>query len=128
MTLHSWLPPEAYKDRITTKTQRAGGMKTSLPEVHGRAFTGRVTEHYNGREKTVRKTSWQNRLWKKHPILSGVEICRKHIPRPIVILRYFNIGKYCMCLRCWDAAPKHHTSVAGHNAALVLGDEKGQYK
>lgn len=123
MTLHSLSPPKACKDRITTKTQTAGGMKTSLPEVHARfTFTGRVTEHYNRREKTVRKTSWQNRLGEKHPILSGVEICHKHIPHPILILSYFNIGKYCICLHSWDVAPKHHTLVARHNTVVVLGD------
>lgn len=72
-----------------------------------------VAEHYNRREKT----SWENRLRKKHPILSGVEISHKHIPFPILILSYFNIGKYSMCLNCWDASPKHHTSVARHNTA-----------
>lgn len=135
MTLHSQSPPEACKDRITTKTQTAGGVKTSLPEVHTRYMHApniRLLEEWQGIttgekkqwEKQVGKTTWG----KKHPILSGVEICHKHIPHPILTLSYFNIGKYCICLYRLDAVPKRHTSVASHNTVVILGNWRGKYE
>lgn len=53
-------------------------MKTSFPEVRAR-YTLAPSVHLlegwqsitTGRKKTVRKTSWRNRLGKKHGILSG---------------------------------------------------------
>lgn len=124
--------PEACKDRIMTKTQ-TGRMKTSLPEAHARYTHAHPACVYWKRDralrekKTVRKTSWQNRLRKKHPILSGVEICHKHIPHPIRVWSYFNDGKCCMRLRRWDAAPKHRTSVVGHSTEVVLRGWRGKY-
>lgn len=115
MTLHSQSPPEACKDRITTKTQTAGGMKTSLPEVRAR-YTPPTCIYWKSdralqrnEKKTVRKTSWRNRLGKKTWYIIREEICHKHIPPPRLISSYFNTGEGCMCLRCCDAAPKHHT-------------------
>lgn len=92
-------------------------MKTSLSEVHAhytRARNTHLLEEWQsittGEKKQWEKQVGKNRLGKKHPILSGVEICHKHIPHPILISGYFNIGKYCMCLQLGRCTQTSHLS------------------
>lgn len=65
VTLHSQSPPDACKDRITTKTQTAGRTKTSLPRSTRIARAHATCVYWKsdralqqGRKKQVGKTTW----------------------------------------------------------------------
>lgn len=84
--LHSQSPPEACKDRITTKTQTAGGMKTSLPEVHAHythACNARLLEEWQRitteEKKNSEKNKWAKPLGEKTPyIIRGGDLPQAH--------------------------------------------------
>lgn len=91
-------------------------MKTSFPEARARythAPDVHLLEGWQSITTEWEKNSEKNKLakppGKKTWYIIREEICHKHIPPPRLISSYFNTGEGCMCLRCCDAAPKHHT-------------------
>lgn len=129
--LHSQSPPEACKDRITTKTQTAGGMKTSLPKVHARhmhartqrAFTGRVTENYNRREKkNSEKNKWAKPPREKTPyIIRGGDLPQAHSSSNT----HFKLFQYWQILQASPQLQRLHPNITPQRQDIISQSFQG---